>query len=286
MDERDWKILEVLYEQKNITKSAEILFISQPALTKRVMQIEEHFGVKIVDRGIRGVQFTPQGEYLAQRAAEVLTLYREIKEDVSNMNDEIVGTLRIGVTQFFGKYKLPGIIQRFSELYPKVSFHVETGVSKEIFNLTYNNHVHVGFVRGDYSWPDQKFLLFQENIVIASKSAIDIDDLPNLPRIDFETDHLFKALMDNWWNNHFSKPPNILMKVDRGDTCREMVTRGIGYAIMPNLFLQDLPYINQIPLKNRDGIPLTRPTWVFYHENSLVQNVVKAFIDFIKETSI
>ena len=286
MDDRDWKILDVLYEQKNITKSAEVLFISQPALTKRVMQIEEHFGVKIVDRGIRGVQFTPQGEYLAHRAAEVLTLYREIKEDVSNMNDEIVGTLRIGVSNFFGKYKFPELIQRFTSQYPKVSFQVETGLSKDIFNLTYNHHVHVGFVRGDYSWPDQKYLLFNENIVIASKSKIEIEDLPNLPRIDFETDHLFKALVDNWWNQHFSKSPNILMKVDRGDTCREMVTRDIGYAIMPNMFLQDVPDIHQIPIKSQDGMTLTRPTWMFYHESSLVQNVVTAFVQFIKENPI
>jgi DNA-binding transcriptional LysR family regulator len=286
MDERDWKILDVLFEQKNITKSAEILFISQPALTKRLMQIEEQFGVKIVDRGIRGVQFTPKGEYLAHRASQMLNLYREIKEDVSNMNDDIVGTLRIGVSNFFGKYKLPDILQQFTEKYPKVSFQVETGISKEIFNLTYSNHLHIGFVRGNYSWPDQKFLLFNENVVIASKSKITVEQLPDLPRVDFGTDHLFKSLVDNWWNNNYTKPPQVIMKVDRGDTCREMVTRGIGYSIMPNLFFQDEPDVFQIPLKDKDGAPILRPTWMFYHESSMEQNVVKAFVDFIKEISI
>ncbi|CAG9609839.1 LysR family transcriptional regulator [Pseudoneobacillus rhizosphaerae] len=286
MDERDWKILDVLFEQKNITKSAEILFVSQPALTKRLMQIEEQFGVKIVDRGIRGVQFTSQGEYLAHRASQMLTLYREIKEDVSNMNDDIVGTLRIGVTNFFGKYILPEIIQQFTEKYPKVSFQVETGVSKEIFNLTYSNHLHIGLVRGDYSWPDQKLLLFNENVVIASKSKITLEQLPDLPRVDFGTDHLFKSLVDNWWNNNYPKPPQVIMKVDRGDTCKEMVTRGIGYSIMPHLFFQDKPDIYQIPLKDKDGTPILRPTWMFYHESSMEQNVVKAFVEFIKEISI
>ncbi len=281
MDERDWTILDVLFEQKNITKSAEILFISQPALTKRLMQIEEQFGVKIVDRGVRGVQFTPQGEYLAKRASEMISLYREIKENVSNMDDDIVGTLRIGASNFFGKYKLPDILQRFSEHYPKVSFQVETGFSKDIFNLTYNNHVHIGFVRGDYNWPDQKLLLFEENLVIASKEKIELEELPNLPRVDYETDRLYKLLLDNWWNTHYSKPANIIMKVDRGDTCREMVTRGLGYAIMPSLFLQNHPDIYQIPIKGNDGNPLLRPTWMFYRESSLDQNVVNAFVNLI-----
>jgi DNA-binding transcriptional LysR family regulator len=177
-------------------------------------------------------------------------------------------------------------LQRFSEKYPKVSFHVETGISKEIFNSTYNNHLHIGFIRGDYSWPDQKHLLFEENIVIASKSKIDLERLPELPKVDFETDHLYKSLVDNWWNNNYSKPPNVMVKVDRGDTCREMVTRGIGYAIMPSLLLQDVQDLHKIEIKGTDGAPIMRPTWMFYYENSLEQNVVKAFVDFVKNSSI
>lgn len=286
MDERDWKILDVLYEQKNITKSAELLYISQPALTKRLMLIEQEIGVKIVDRGTRGVQFTQQGEYLAKRASEMLSLYREIKEDVMNMNDDVVGTLRIGMPNSFSKYQFPDVLQKFLEKYPKVTFDTEARHSKEIFNLIYNNHLHIGIVRGDYSWPDQKCLLFNENIVIASKTKINLEELPGLPRIDFETDHLFKSIIDNWWNNHYSKSSNVIMKVDRGDTCKEMVIRGIGYAIMPNLFLQDIPDIHQIQLKDNDGNPLLHPTWMFYYEDTLKQNVVKAFVNFMKENSI
>lgn len=286
MDERDWKILDVLYEQKNITKSAELLYISQPALTKRLMLFEQEIGVKIVDRGTRGVQFTQQGEYLAKRASEMLSLYREIKEDVMNMNEDVVGTLRIGMPNSFSRYQFPDILQKFLEKYHKVTFDTESRHSKEIFNLIYNNHLHIGIVRGNYSWPDQKFLLFNENIVIASKNEIKLDELPNLPRIDFETDHLFKSIIDNWWNNHYSKPSNVIMKVDRGDTCKEMVRRGIGYAIMPNLFLQDIPDIFQIQLKDNNGNPLLHPTWMFYYEDALKQNVVKAFVNFMREYSI
>ncbi|WP_238933669.1 helix-turn-helix domain-containing protein [Brevibacillus choshinensis] len=70
MDDRDWQVLHILYNQKNITKTAQLLFITQPALTKRLMQIEEEFGVKIVNRGIKGVHFTPEGELLAKRAGQ------------------------------------------------------------------------------------------------------------------------------------------------------------------------------------------------------------------------
>jgi len=100
MDDRDWLILQVLYREKNITKAAKELFISQPALTHRLQQMEKEFHVQIVNRGRRGVQFTPQGEYLVKCAEEMLLTLQKIKENVLNMDDQLTGTLRLGVSNF------------------------------------------------------------------------------------------------------------------------------------------------------------------------------------------
>ncbi|MCM3538195.1 LysR family transcriptional regulator [Priestia endophytica] len=199
MDNRDWLILHTLFHEKNITKTGKILFIAQPTLTKRLKQIETELGVKIVDRGIKGVQFTPQGEY---------------------------------------------------------------------------------------SWPDQKHLLFEEELCIASKHPIHLDDLPHLPRIDYRTDQLYKQLVENWWTEHYSEPPYIAMSVDQGDTCKEMVLNGLGYAIMPSLFLRDVEDIHKIHLKDKEGKKITQKTWMFYYNESAELNVVRAFVDFIKELDV
>lgn len=281
MDNRDWEILDVLYNQKNITKTAQILFFTQPALTKRIMQIEAEFNVKIVNRGVKGVSFTPQGEFLAQRASEMITAIRSIKDDVLNMSDEVAGTLRLGVSNFFSKYKLPGLLKQFKQHYPQVDYQVETGFSKDIFNLVYNHNVHIGFVRGDYSWPGKKHLLYTEEILVISTEKITLEDLPNIPRVDYHSDYLYKSLIDRWWSENYIKPPLVAMKVDRGDTCREMVLNGLGYAIMPSMFADGLEDINKIEIMDNNGQPLTRKTWMFYHEQSLEKRNVKAFVDLI-----
>jgi DNA-binding transcriptional LysR family regulator len=118
VDDRDWKIIKVLFQEKNITKTAESLFISQPTLTKRLQQIETEWGVQIVERGRRGVQFTPQGEYLSRCAEEMLAKIREMKDTISNMDDEVSGTLRLGVSNYFTRYKLAGILRLFKNHYP------------------------------------------------------------------------------------------------------------------------------------------------------------------------
>jgi DNA-binding transcriptional LysR family regulator len=282
MDDRDWLILHTLYHEKSITKTGQSLFIAQPTLTKRLKQIEKELEVKIVDRGIKGVQFTPEGEYLAKKAENMLNSLRRIKEDLKNFNNQVTGTLRLGVSNFISKYKLPALLKRFKDQYPQVSFQVETGYSQDIFKLLYNQEVHIGFIRGEYAWPDQKHLLFEEKLCIASKNNINLEDLPQLPRIDYRTDALYKQLVQNWWAERFLQPPSIAMVVDQGDTCKEMVVNGLGYAIIPSLFLENVDNVHKLDLLDNEGKPITQKTWMFYHQESLDLNVVRAFVQLIE----
>jgi DNA-binding transcriptional LysR family regulator len=282
MENRDWLILKVLYNEKNITKAAESLYLSQPALTKRLQHIEKEFGVQIVHRGRKGVHFTPQGEYLVKCADEMLDKLQEIKDKISNMDDRVVGTLRLGVSHFFTRNKLPKILKLFKNLHPDVEFKVTSGWSGDIYQLVYNQDVHVAFVRGDYHWQDQKHLLLEETICVASASKIDLKDLPHLPRIEYEADHKLKELIDHWWAENYSVPPLVGMEVDKSDTCKEMVLHGLGYAILPGLVIDNEKDIYKIDITDKDGKPIIRQTWMFYHEEFLELKLVKTFVDFIK----
>ncbi|SFK73700.1 DNA-binding transcriptional regulator, LysR family [Paenibacillus sp. 1_12] len=286
MDDRDWKILKVLYEQQNITKTAQILFISQPALTNRLQQIEQEFGVKIVQRRRRGIEFTPEGEYLAKRADEMLITIDKIKDNVRNMGNKVVGTLRLGVSNYFTRNKLPGILELFKNKYPDVEFKVVTGWSRDVHNLVYNQLVHVGFVRGDYQWGGQKHLILEESICVASKKALNMGELPACSRIDYQTDYLFKSLVNNWWTENYAHPPLIGMEVDKVETCREMVIKGLGYAIVPSLVLEGIPNIHKIYITDKNGNPIQRRTWMYYQQDSLELNMVNAFVQFVEELDL
>jgi DNA-binding transcriptional LysR family regulator len=282
MEDRDWLILQALYEQKNITKTAQTLFISQPALTARLRQIEEEFGVKIVFRTSKGVHFTPQGEYLAKSATEVLMSFRKIKEQVTNLDSTVTGTLRLGASSYFTMFTLPPLLKLFKQQYPDVEFKVVTTWSRDVFNLVHNQEVHVGFVSSDYGWQNQMHLLFEQPICIASMEEIHIEHLPNMPRIDYQTDHLIKALIDRWWRENFSKPPAISMEVDKLATCKEMVKNGLGYGIMPIRILQDVPNLHKHIITDKDGQPIIRRSWMIYHKEMLEMNVFRAFVDFVE----
>ncbi|MDR7079831.1 DNA-binding transcriptional LysR family regulator [Neobacillus niacini] len=287
MDYRDWEILKVLNSQKNISKAARLLFITQPALTNRLKNMQEELGVKIVTRESRGIHFTPEGEYLVHCADDILAQFNNIKEHVRNMSktsgNEVAGTLKLGVSNFFANYELPHILKLFKDQYPHVEFKVITGWSKDVAHFIHNRDVHIGFVRGDYSDRGlKKHLLFEETISVMSREEIDMQDLPNLPRIDYSGDYLLNSLIDNWWTENYTQPPLISIEVDQVDTCKEMVINGLGYGIMSSRMLKDIKEFYKVDLTDQNGNPILRRTWMYYHQESMDWNVVKVFVNFIE----
>lgn len=282
MEDRDWIIIKVLHEHKNITKAAQALFISQPSLTARIRQIEDEFGVKMIYRGSRGIHFTPEGDYLAKCAQEALANIRHVKEQVVNMGADVKGTLRLAAPNYLAKFKLPRLLGLFKEQYPNVEFDVINAWSRDICSLLYNQDIHVGFVRSDYGWPGEKHILHEEPICIASKKKISFSDLPTLHRIDYHTDDSYKAFLDTWWSENFSQPPKIGMTVSQLDICKGMVINGLGYGIVPSTILDDVEYIHKIFITDKEGNQIIRRTWMLYQKEILELKMVRLFVDFAK----
>ncbi|MGG4396433.1 LysR family transcriptional regulator [Paenibacillus thiaminolyticus] len=286
MEEKDWIILETLHHEQNITKAAEKLYISQPALTYRIQQLEKEFGVKIVNRGRRGIQFTPQGEHLVKYAKDMRLQLRQTKEFLRNMDNKVTGILRLGVASNIATYILPSILKQFLEQYPDVEVRVMTDWSSNLVHSVYSQHVHIGMIRGDYDWPDEKHLMMEENICIVSKHEIHLQDLPSLPRINYKTEPSLQNTIDLWWKERYSLPPNIAMEVDKMETGKEMVLNGLGYAILPTIVLGGQEDLYKINLTTQHGEPWKRKSWMIYRKESLNLTLIKEFVDFMKSRDL
>ncbi|MFT0800943.1 LysR family transcriptional regulator [Bacillus swezeyi] len=283
MDNSDWSLLTALFEYKNITKASEVLRSSQPAVTYRLKRLEEEFGVKIVYRGHRGVAFTPQGEYLVNYAIKMQKEFQKTKEEILNFENKIQGILRISASSIFSRYKLPPILGKFTEKYPLVEFHVNTGWSEEVINSIFKEQSQIGILRGNYNLSQEKQLLMEENLLIVSKNPIDPKNLTTLPRIYYNTDTSLKTLIDNWWTENYVSPPTITMRVDNMETCKEMVLNGLGYAILPNILLEEDEELFKTPCLTKDGQHVQRQTWLIYKKEYSNNVLIKVFCDFLKD---
>ena len=287
MDEKDWIAIRVLYEEKNMSRAAERLYISQPALTYRLKNLEKEFGTSLFFKIKNGIEFTSEGIYLADYAEEMIKKLQKTKDYMLNMQNEVRGTLRLGVSSNFAQYKLPKILKKFSDQFPHVQFSVNTGWSTEIMHLLNSSSVQVGILRGNYEWYGIKTLLHRERLCLISKDEVDLDDLPQLPFIHYKTDSSLKNLINGWWHDRFSDPPMVTMENDRQETCKEMVKHGLGVSILPEICLQPSDNLHTYGLSYQNGEPVLRNTWLMYNPDVLRLSTVKHFIDFLnKKTSI
>lgn len=284
MDEKDWLIITTVYEEKNITKAANKLFTSQPAITYRLNQLEEEVGVRLIWRDKKGIKFTPQGEYIVKYAKEMLVKLQQTKDHLLNTTEESAGMIRLGVSSNYARFILPDVLKEFSEKYSNIQFKVFTGWSYEVLKEIEQDNIALGIVRGDIYWQNNKVLLNRESLCIISKDPIDLTSLPQEPRIVFKTDPKLQQIMDSWWYSNYSQPPAINMEIDNIETCTKLVSRGLGYALVPELAVTDMTDLHKVVLKDGNEQPLNRPTWLIYKETEVLYPAVQNFIDFLTRT--
>jgi DNA-binding transcriptional LysR family regulator len=283
MDDKDCIILKIISEEKNITKAAERLYISQPALSYRLKNLEKEFKTQIVVRNTTGIAFTPQGEELLAYALETLTKLTTIRERIHNMKNSVQGSLRIGTSSVFAHCELPSILKGFLTLYPNVEISVKTGLSSKMYTLLQKEETTIAILRGDRFWPEEKYMLSEEPLCLAACHPVDFKDLPYLPRINYGTDSALKDMVHNWWRETYPCPSKITMEVDSMDTCRQMVLHDLGWAILPAIGLKEQPSLFTRELYWRDNTPVLRRTWMLCRTSSLNLSAVQAFVDYIKD---
>ncbi|MFM1654778.1 LysR family transcriptional regulator [Brevibacillus sp. B_LB10_24] len=298
MDEKDFIMLQYIHEEQHITKAAERLYMTQPALTYRLQQLEKELGIQILIKNGKKITFTPEGEYLVSFAHKMLFQFRQAKEHLTNMADEVQGTLKIAVASIFARYYLSPLLKKFVEQYPKVVINVYTGLSPELMELLDSENVHLALVRGDYKWPGEKHLVTQENLCLVSKNPINLELLPYLQQIQYRaTDKASRSFkftsntpvneqIQHWWTERYEVPPLTTMQVDSYETCKEIVKNDLGYAFIPRIFLNPTDNLYTLDLITKDGSVIKRNTWMHYKESSTRLKVVDKFIQFIKSQNL
>lgn len=122
MENRVLKYFLVVAEEENITRAAEVLHVSQPALSRQLMQLEDELGAKLFIRGKRSVTLTEEGRFLRERAREIIDLTEKTERDFKDGIVKYTGVVSIGMGETAASEWLGEKVCEFSELYPEVKF--------------------------------------------------------------------------------------------------------------------------------------------------------------------
>ena len=283
MDAKDWLILKILDEERNVTKASFRLYTSQPAVTYRLKKLEEEVGAELLIRVPNGISFTPQGEYLVSYAKEMLVGFEQTKDEIRNMEDTVQGVLRLGSSGVFAQYMLPQLFKGFLEKFPAVELSLRTALSSQVIRMLEKQEIVLGVVRGEHEWNGEDLLLSKEPVCLVSREAIGIDDLMRRSFIRYHSDASLQRMIDDWWRKNYDHPPHTAMDVSTMDTARQMVLHGLGWSILPMIGLHKSDSLFTQELFWPDGKPLVRNTRILYPRAALQLKAVSAFVDYLRE---
>ena len=280
----DWEILYKLYETPNMTKVADMLYISQPSLTKRVKSMEKDFGVKIINRTSKGVKFTSEGEYLAKKAKEYMEFIKNVKEGLNSYKTELEGTIKVGSPYTYSKFELTDVLFEYSKKNKNVKFEIINDQSNNLFKMVLKNHIELGFICGDFDGDVNKILVKKNKAYIVSKKPIDLEKLPQMQRIDYKTNDKSKEILDGWWRKTYGENPPVGMFAGYVEFAWQLVDKGLGYAccFLPEGF-EKAYNVCLTPILDDDGNNIIRNTWLVYPKKKQMSTVVKDFVQFVED---
>lgn len=193
MDIRVFKYFLTVAKVGNITKAAEILHITQPTLSRQLMDLEEELGTRLFVRGKRQITLTNSGLLFQQRVKEIVSLLDKTERDLVEQNDMIGGIVSIGCVESTVSRALPELLEKFSNQHPRVQYELYSADGDDIREKLDRGNIDIGILlepietaKYDYiRLPHQEKwgVLMRRDDPLAQKKYVRIQDMLSLPLI-------------------------------------------------------------------------------------------------------
>ncbi|HEY0271763.1 MAG TPA: LysR substrate-binding domain-containing protein [Chitinophaga sp.] len=188
------RVFYTVAKRLSFTKAAEELFISQPAVTKHIHELEQQLGVKVFERIGNRIKLTVAGQLMLRHAETIFTTYRNLEYDINQLKNAQGGLLSIGASTTIAQYFIPPLLARFHQRYPEVNISLINGNTEQIEQALLEKNIQLGIIEGKSKNPLLKYVeLAKDEIVLVGNarytygqqdklSAADLKQVPLLMR--------------------------------------------------------------------------------------------------------
>jgi LysR family transcriptional regulator, transcriptional activator of the cysJI operon len=184
------KVFHTVAKRLNFTKAADELCITQPAVSKHIQEIENHFKLKLFDRNGTKIKLTEAGDILLQYTNQIFTLYSNLEFELNTLNERHNGKLRIGASTTIAQYVLPPLLADFHKKFADIKVTLMINNTEQIEQALQNKDIDFGIIEGQSKSTSFKYTEFiKDEIVLvansnhpsAKKEMIQLDELLKTP---------------------------------------------------------------------------------------------------------
>jgi len=257
------------------------LFITQPAVSKRIAALECHLNHSLFDRLGKKVRLTEAGEALLPHALKILQSIGDTERLIREKSGEIFGTLRVATSHHIGLHHLPPVLRSFASIHRDVNLQFDFLDSEQAHDKLLKGECELAIVTlsptlqlplvGEVLWRDPLYFVVSQNHPLANAENLRLQHLSQepaiLPDLNTFTGRLVKAHFDA-----SSLSLDISMSTNYLETIKTMVSVGLGWSVLPDTLID-----NQMHVLDLDSVRLVRNLGVIYHHKRSLGNAAKAF---------
>lgn len=292
---RDLDILVTLIDAGSMGKAASRLNISQPAVSKAVAELERALGVRLVDRGRRGIIPTPYGLALQKRSVAIFNDLRQSVQDIEFLSDPTTGEIRIGTTDPVAVAIVSPCIDRLSRKYPRMSFHVIAGDTAGLYREVVERNVELAICRMIGPLPDDLAaeVLFQDALAVLTSAKnpltrqrkLTLADLVNEPWVQLPADSLFGSMVVEVFRAAGHEPPRPTVVTHSEYLKNDFLAKGRFLTVLPSFMLKVAgwhPQLKALPIP----LPHTRaPIGLITLKGRMLTPVAELFIENVRHVA-
>ena len=230
----------IVAREGSVSRAAQRLFLTQPALTARLQSLERDVGASLFMRTSRGMRLSEAGHAFLPYAVRALQTLADGRSQVDALERGGGGQLALGAAPAVSTYVLPLVLKRFAATHPRIAVSVRTGHSEEILAQVLAEQVDVGLVRTLRHPEIESTLLYEDRLVLvvtpdhpfARSTSIEMDALQDEQLILFDRTSSYYELTSALFRQAGITPVGV-MELDNIEAAKKMVEQGFGIALLP-----------------------------------------------------
>jgi DNA-binding transcriptional LysR family regulator len=292
MADRRLQVFHAVAKQLSFTKAAETLFMTQPAVTFQIKQLEEHFSTRLFERGHGRISLTPAGEIVLEYAERILSLSAELDTRLREMTGRLSGPLLIGASTTIAEFLLPRVLGEFKSVHPDVQPKMAVGNSEAIENRVAEHTLDIGLIETPSHLPalltevccaDELQVIVSPKHALARLKSVTPRQLVSYPYVSRETGSGTREFTDLYFRKAGISPAElkVVMELGSPEALKGVVGTGLGFAIMSRTTVakeQRLGELVALPLVPK----LIRELSLVYPKEKFRSRLVNTFVEFTK----
>lgn len=293
MADRRLQVFYTVAKQLSFTKAADILYMTQPAVTFQVKQLEEHFNTRLFERSHGKISLTPAGSLVQGYAERILDLTGEMDARVGELTGQVTGPLLIGASTTIAEYLLPRILGEFKERFPQVQAQLTVANSETVAAKVADHSLDVGLIEAPSHNPilttlaccdDELVMICAPNHALATRASVSAREIADQPYVSREHGSGTREVVDDFFKDNGVNPDDLHIEMELGsrEAIKGAVEADLGVAIMSASTVTkelQLSTLVAVPLNPR----LTRELSMVYAPEKFRSKLLDAFINFVED---